>query len=153
MLLPTQDNLGIPGDVDAELEFALKAREGGVEWAFPEELERVARRTPTLDLNIYRLATDIFMAGEIDRIGDPLFRDLLGLSALTGTELALIPVQVRHREWTEDRDEAIELVAVLIEVNSGQVLWNAILEGSPGGADDPAALATVADKFAQRVVP
>jgi hypothetical protein len=161
MVIPVQGNLGVPGSPDAEIEFALRSRGGAVEWVFPEELERVSDRTPTMEVNVYRLATDIFLAGEINRIGDPLFRDLLRLSALTGSELALIPVQIRFREaapadpenGVEAVEPAIELVATLVEVSTGRVLWYSILEGDSGRADDPAALASLADRLARTMVP
>ena len=103
--------------------------------------------------------------GEYGRIGDPLFRDLLQISALTGSQLALIPIQVRYRpaapadpdapegESQEPRVGAVEVVATLIETRGGNVLWFGILEGDPGAADDPAALASAADRLAQVLVP
>lgn len=165
MLLPAQDILGVGGDPDAEIAFALQNRSDAIEWALPEELERIVGRSPTLGVNVHALAVGVFLQGEVRRIGDPLFRDLLQISALTGSQLALIPIQVRYRpaapadpdapegESQEPRVGAVEVVATLIETRGGNVLWFGILEGDPGAADDPAALASAADRLAQVLVP
>jgi hypothetical protein len=159
MLLPVQDNLGIPGNPDAEIAFALEQRSDAVEWILPDELGRAAARSPTMELDIYSLAVGVFLAGEVRRIGDPLYRDLLRLSALTGADLALLPVQLRHRPTAVDEETgeevpgAVEILAALVQVSGGNVLWTGILDGAPGDADDPAALATMADRLARRLVP
>jgi hypothetical protein len=165
MLLPTQDILGVGGDPDAEIAFALQNRSDGIEWVLPDELDRVLGRSPTLGVNPHALAVGVFLQGEVERIGDPLFRDLLQISALTGGRLALIPIQVRYRppqapDPESPPDEAsvppqgtIEIVATLIETRGGHVLWFGILDGEPGAADDPAALASAADRMARVLVP
>ena len=165
MLLPVQDILGVGGDPDAEIAFALQNRSDAVEWALPDELERAVRRSPTLEVRVHALAVGVFLQGEVRRIGDPLYRDLLQISALTGSRLALIPIQVRYRpavlpdpevpeeDQVEKREGAIEIMAVLIETRGGNVLWFGLLDGEPGAADDPAALASAADRLAQVLVP
>jgi hypothetical protein len=165
MLLPTQDIFGVGGDPDAEIAFALQNRSDGIEWVLPAELDRVVGRSPTLEVNVHALAVGVFLQGEVERIGDPLFRDLLQISALTGGQLALIPVQVRYRppptpdpdapstEASTPAQGAVEIVATLIETRGGHVLWFGILDGDPGAADDPAALASAADRMARVLVP
>lgn len=165
MLLPVQDILGVGGDPDAEIAFALQNRSDAVEWVLPGELDRVVGRSPTLEVNVHALAVGVFLQGEVQRIGDPLFRDLLQISALTGGQLALIPVQVRYRapspidpeapptESAGPRQGAVEIMAALIETRGGHVLWFGILDGESGAPDDPAALASAADRLARALVP
>jgi hypothetical protein len=153
MVLPVQSTVGVTGNAEAELVDALGARGEGVRWLMPAQLRAMVARSPSLDVSIDALPVGIFLQAQVDRIGDPLYGQLRRLAALANGQLALIPVQVRHRADAPERPGAIEVVAALIDTGSGRVYWFGVVEGVPGGGADPRALASAADALARRLLP
>jgi len=154
MMLPVQSQRGLGGmDPEPEVVFALTARSSEVLWVEPEELRRVAQRTPGLDLAVDRLPVGIFLQAEVERVGDPLFGHLRRLSAITNADLAFIPVEVRYRAMAEDRPGAVEIAATLIHTRTGRVVWFGIVEGQDATTTDRAAVASAAERLAARIVP
>ena len=94
MVLPFQIRSGIAGDPDAELAFALATRDGAVEWILPEAMRLALRASPGLDVRLEGLPVDVFLQTEVERVGDPVFGVLRRLGALTGSDVALLPVLV-----------------------------------------------------------
>lgn len=152
MLLPSQSVRGIAADPDPELRFALSQREGQVLWTFPEDLRRALARSPGMGVDIGALAVGGFLRAEVRRVGDPLFGDLRRLAALTSARVALIPVEVRHRGQHDGLEQAVEIAAALIHVDTGRVLWYGVVEGKPGAANDPGSLASAAERLARALV-
>lgn len=151
MVLPVQENLGVPGDLDAEMAFGLSGRGSGVDWIMPPELQRVVDRSPGSNLRIRSLPVGAFTLAEVRRIGDPLYGDLRRLSEFVDAEVALIPV----RAWAATEgagDPTVRLSTSLIDVRTGRVLWFAVTEGSPHPLDDPRALASVVDRMARTLL-
>ncbi len=151
MVLPVQDNRGVPGDLDAEIAFALGDRGKGVDWIFPAELERALDRSPGLDASLHGLPVGMFEAGEVRRIGDPLYGQLRRLSAVVDGAIALIPVSATLQP-TPEGPAALRLSATLVHVRTGQVLWFGVVEGDPGGPDDPRVLASAGDRLARTLL-
>lgn len=154
MLLPAQGVRGVAddGSVDLEIAFALEGRSQQVEWVLPEEMRTVLARSPGVQVGIDALPVGAFLRAEVERVGDPLYGQLRRLSALTGAELALIPVEVRYRDATAERPGAVEIAATLLTTRTGRVYWFGVVEGAAGSPDDPAALASAADALARRMV-
>lgn len=153
MVLPVQEVVGLSGAPDAELAFALQDRTGDrVRWVLPEEMRRSLRRSPGMPIRVDGLPVGIFLQAQVDRVGDPLFGHLRRLAAITSADLALIPIQVRHRPGEEETAPAVEIAAALIHARNGRVFWFGIVEGEPGGADDPRALASAADALARALI-
>ncbi len=148
MVLPMQSFVGVRGPADEELGFALRERGEQVDWILPDEVRAALRRSPSLRADIEALPVGVFLRREVRRIGDPLYGEIRRAAAVTDASLALLPVQVRHRPESPEQSEALEVVAALIDVRSGRVLWFAILEG-PGSASDPAALASAMEALAR----
>jgi hypothetical protein len=150
MVLPVQLKTGITQDVlaDSELAHALRARGGGVTWVFPPDLEEALGRSPGLRARIRGLPVQIFGQAEVNRIGDPLFGNLVRLAGLTGADVALIPVELKYGEGG-----AFNLGAALIATRTGRVSWYGVVEGSSGGAGNPATLASVAEMLARTLLP
>ncbi len=151
MVLPVQDNQGVPGDLDAEIAFALGGRGKGVEWIFPAQLQRALDRSPGLDAELHGLPVGMFEGGEVHRIGDPLYGDLRRLSAVVDGEVALIPVSAVLHPTPEGSLE-VELSATLVHVRTGQVLWFGVAGGDAGTADDPRVLASAVDRLARTLL-
>lgn len=154
MVLPVQAVAGPAGDPDAELAFALESRSTDVEWVLLPALRRALESSPSLDARLEGLPVGMFLRTEVRRVGDPLYGVIRRLGALTGAQVALIPVMVRYRPagTGEDREGTAEIAAALVDVRSGYVLWFGVEGGEPGPADDPGVLASAMDALARRMV-
>ena len=150
MVLPVQSTRGIVGNPDAELADALTARGAGVRWVMPPALRALLARSPALDVQLDALPVGVFLQAEVDRIGDPLYGQLRRLAAIANGQIALVPIEVRHRATTPERAGAVEVVATLIDTSNGRVFWFGVVEGEAGEGSDPRALATAADALARR---
>ena len=151
MVMPVQAMRGVPGDATAELVYALQARGPAVRWVMPDTLRAQLARSPALDVPLDGLPVGMFLRVEVNRLGDPMFGYLRRLNALTGAPVALIPVEARYRATTADRPGAVELVAALVDAQSGRVGWFGVVEGEAGEAASPRSLASAADALARLV--
>ena len=154
MLFPVQSVRGLADGMDPELElaFALTGRGSQVLWTLPAELRSILRRSPGVQVPIDGLPVGMFLQTEVDRVGDPLFGYLRRLGALTGADLALIPVEIRYRAAADTIPGATEIAAALLNARNGRVFWFGVVEGQGGGVDDPGSLASAADALARRLV-
>jgi hypothetical protein len=151
MVLPVQENLGVRGDLDAELAFALKERGAGVQWTFPEAVDRALSRSPGLDAKMRGLPVAVFEEVEVRRVGDPLYGELRRLAALVDAQVALVPVRA-GLETDAAGATLIRLSVALLDVQTGRVLWFGVAGGDPGAADDPRALASAVDRLARTLL-
>ena len=152
MVLPVQGAVDVSGDLDAELNYALQARDG-VQWIPAEEVRAAVDRSPALRAPLDALPVEQFLQVEVRRIGDPLYGMLRRAAALTDAQVALIPVQVRERPDLPETPGAVEVRVALIELITGRVLWYGVEQGRPGAGNDPAAVATAMEAMARRLVP
>lgn len=152
MVFPVQTVRGLQGDADAELAFALESRRGEVDWIFPPELRSAVESSPSLDVRLEGLPVGMFLRTEVERVGDPLFGVMLRLGAVTGGDVALVPVQLTYRPGAEGGDGAAQLAAAVIDVRTGYVLWYGLEEGEVGPAAEPGVLASAVDALARRFV-
>ena len=151
MVLPVQENRGVPGDPDAEIAFALKGRSRGIEWAFPPELTRALERSPGLDTDSHGFPWPVFEEAEVRRVGDPLYGQLRRLAAVVDAQVALIPVRA-SLEADSVGAQAVRLSAALIQVRTGRVLWFGVAQGDAGAPRDPRALASTVDRLARTLL-
>ncbi|MDX1567352.1 MAG: hypothetical protein R3223_06090 [Longimicrobiales bacterium] len=145
-------------DMGSELRFALEQRGPSVRWLFPDTLRTITSRSPGIEAPLEGLPVGVFLRGQVERIGDPLYGHLRRLGVLASSPVALIPVRLRYRRIPEtvgDQvfDPGLELTATLIHLQSGRVLWFGIVDGATGGPTDPRAVASTADRLARIVVP
>ncbi len=150
LVLPVQLRPGIPSSVtiDEEIAYAFEARSERIQWVFPEEVERILRRSPGVQAHLNGLPVGVFLQAEVRRIGDPLYGEIRRLTTLVGADVALIPVQLRYGP-----DEAYHLILTLLDPVMGRVLWFSTIDGATGVAGSPEALASVADAAARAVAP
>ena len=150
MVLPIQLKAGVPQGLspDLEIAYALRTRGEGVTWTFPPELEDVLQRSPSVRAQTRGLPVQTFLQAEVNRVGDPLFGNLVRLSGLTGADVAILPVELK---WGESG--SYQLSAALIGIRTGRVSWYGVLEGSQGEAEDPATLASVTELLARALLP
>lgn len=154
MVLPAQTVRGPMEGTDPELAYALGERSASVRWVFPSELREVLARSPGVSVRIDALPVGMFMQAEINRVGDPLYGDLRRLAALTGADIALIPVEVRARADTASSGVArVEIAAALLSARTGRVYWFGIVEGESGAPHEVRTVASAAQALARRLVP
>jgi hypothetical protein len=154
LVLPPQNALAGHGALEEELSFQLTDRGQGIDWVLPGALRDRMERSPELDFSIERLPVQGFLAGRLERIGDPLYGQLYRLGAVENADLALLPVEVRQREAaTGGTERHVEIVASLVEVRSGRVLWFGVVEGAAGAPGELATTASAVDALARRLVP
>lgn len=159
MVFPVQAQPGVAGDATREMVFALGAAPH-VRWLAPDDLRAALRGSPSLDVELTGLPVGVFLQREVRRVGDPLYGVLRRLAALTDGEVAMIPLQVRHRAAEVDPVASappgpghLEVVATLVSPRNGRVFWTGVVAGAPGAADDPAALASAMEALVDRLAP
>jgi hypothetical protein len=152
MLLPVQQNLGVPGDADAELAFGLQSRGTGVGWILPAEVEEVLGRSPGIQARTRGLPVGNFVAAEVERVGDPLYGELRRLASLVAADAVLLPVQAALAAPVPGGEPSVRLWTALIEVRTGRVLWFSVLEGEPFPRGDPRGLASAVDLLSRELL-
>lgn len=150
MVLPIQILTPVSTDPspDEELAFALRTRGADVSWVFPPELDEILQRAPGVQARTRGLPVQVFLQAEVDRVGDPLFGTLVRMAALTGADVALIPVELAYGE-----SGTFLLRAALVTLRTGRVSWFGVLEGAQGPPEDPGALVSVAEALAMALLP
>ncbi len=151
LLLPVQRNVGVGSGADSELAYALRLRGADTEWVDPDRIRRVAAQS-VMDFPIDRLPIDNFFRADVERLGDPIYGLFRRISALTDAELAFIPLAVSVRPGTEEAEQAIEVMATLVDIRTGRVLWIGTEEGV-GDPGNPGTLATAMESMARRIYP
>lgn len=151
MVLPFQLRNGGVGDADAELAFALQDRGPSVQWVLPAEIREALRASPALDAPLEGLPVEVFLRTEVDRLGDPVFGVLRRLGAVTGADVALLPVAAVLDPQGGDATRVRASVA-LMDVRTGRVLWYGV-EASSGAESGAAGLASTMDALARKLAP
>lgn len=151
LLLPVQILRGGNQGFDEELPFALRSRGQGGDWVDAESILETVRRNPELRLELDRLPVRPFLQAEVRRVGDPLFGDLYRLGVLMNARYAVLPVELRERP--EEGGFAVEVVAALLDLRTGHVLWHGILDGTPAPSRSLQGTASVAERLAARLLP
>lgn len=150
MVLPVQLGGGTSGDLDREIGYALSARGEDVDWVLGEDLRLSAARNPGIQVD--GLPVERFLAGDLIRIGDPLFGQIYRLGGLVGASYAVIPIRALATPVDAPRVQ-VELTAALVDTRTGLVAWFGIVAGRPGGVEDVYTAATAAEAMAARLLP
>lgn len=151
LLLPVQLLRGGHGAFDQELAFALRSRGRGGDWVDAATIIESVRRSPELGVELDRLPIRPFLQAEVRRVGDPLFGDLYRLGVFLNARIAVLPVELRERP--EGEGAAVEVVAALLDLRTGQVLWHGVLDGTPAPSGSLQGTASVAERLAARLLP
>jgi hypothetical protein len=135
ILLPVQQNLGVRGDLDAEIRFTFTDQGREVDWIFEEAVQRMLDRTPTMDTRTRGLPVSLFSAAEVERVGDPLYGQLRRMAALVEADAILIPIEASFEpnEAVVDSEPRVRFTAAIIEPRTGRVVWFGVEEGGDFG--------------------
>lgn len=151
LLLPVQQNLGVPGNPDAELAYGLQDRGEGIEWVLPSEIDAVVARSPGVQASSRGLPVGVFTAAEVERVGDPLYGELRRLASMVDADAIVLPVQATVQAAAEG-DPRVRFWTALIEARTGRVMWFALLEGGAFPRGDPRALASAVEEVARTLL-
>lgn len=152
MVLPVQAVHGVTGDVDGEIAFALRERGPLTAWVFPSELEAALARNRGLGVRLDALPVGIFRRAQVKRVGDPLYGELRRLAALSGADVALVPIEVRVRPGGAGTPPAVEIMTAAIDARLGSVLWFGVVSSPEPGPYGPPPLALAADALARALL-
>ncbi len=152
MVFPVQLRTGVPGDADQEITFRLRNKSSEVVWIFSDELEEVVARSPSVDTAVRGLPVGAFLSAEVERIGDPLFGQLLRLGLLTDSDIALIPVALQPGAQGVGGTSVVEIVATILNVRTGQVIWFGVVSGRPGQVADFGLVASAVEEFTETLL-
>ena len=150
VILPFQQNTGVPGDVDAEFAFALREQTTDVEWVQEQEVVEILQRSPAMQAQTRGLPVGTFLVSEVNRIGDPLYGHLRRISGLVDAQGILVPIlaSLDPAGNVEGAEPRVRVQAALIEPRSGRVLWYGVEESGDFSVDDPRALASALERLA-----
>lgn len=154
ILLPVQQNLGVPGDPSAELSYALTDRGEDVDWILWPEVDEALARSPGMDARTTGLPIGLFAQAEVERVGDPLYGQLRRMAGLVDAEMILLPVGVtwEPNPAVVDATPRVRYTVALIVPRTGRVLWYGLEEGADHPRDDPRALASAAERLSERLL-
>lgn len=152
LVFPVQE-ASAPEDATRELVFALESRRGTGSWIFPAALRSSLQRSPQLDVPLDDLPVGVFLRAEVRRIGDPLYGMLRRAASLNGATVALLPVGVAFRPASPDAPAVMEVLAAVVDVTTGRVLWLGRESAPAGSPDDPGGVARAMDLLAGRLLP
>jgi hypothetical protein len=124
-----------------------------VGWLVAEELEEVIAGVGRLGADVRNLPVAVFEAGEVRRVGDPLFGTFYRMAALTDARWILLPVSARTGSGGGDGSRPLVVNVALLDPRTGRVLWQGIVQGVPGDPASPAPAASAAERIARRILP
>lgn len=154
VLLPVQQVVGVAGDPDAELAFALTDIGQDVEWILEEEVEEVLARSPAMRTRTRGLPVGAFTRAQVQRVGDPLYGELRRIAALVDGEAILLPVRASFEadERIAGATPRVRLTTAVIEPRSGRVVWFGVEEGGDFPQGDPRGLASAVEALARTLL-
>lgn len=154
MVLPVQQNLGVRGDLDAEIAFALTGREDDIEWVLRAEVDEILNRSPGIQARTRGLPVSMFLQAEVERVGDPLFGQLRRMAGLVDAQAVLLPVQASFEPppGVVGGAPRVRLQAALIEPRTGRVYWYGVEQGGEFTQDDPRAIASAVENLTRALL-
>jgi hypothetical protein len=131
---------------------AVLAQRGVTGWTLAADVERAARRNPTVAPDPHRLAIEpLLVKGDADLAG-PLAGQLRAMVALGGQRYVLVPAELRFARLTDGRGQAV-LHLALVDTRLARRLWTGEIRSDPADTFSRALLAGVAGYFADLIAP
>lgn len=148
MIVPARP--GEPAGLDRELAARLTERGPATDWVAPEEVRDAVARTPGSGFDLGRPRRVVDVGGGDLRITDPLYGDLRRLGAILDAGYALVPLGTR--EQTDSLGVTVHLVAAVVSIRVGRVLWHHTVRGGPAPSAKAGA-AAAAESLARTLIP
>ncbi len=125
---PLEDRARALAWADSIVGAGLTARRPEVNWVFPAELRKIARRSPTVAPDPDRMGQSLLRDKSFETVPDPLRQHLRSLMAMAGGRYALVPAAVTLLPDTSGLVRA-EVTLVLADTRLGKVVWRTIAWG------------------------
>jgi hypothetical protein len=127
---------------DSLVSAGVQARGPEVNWIFPPELRKIARRSAGFVEDPDQMGQAILRAPNLKKVPDPLRSSLRGLVAVAGGRMALVPASLGFGPEPGGQIRA-DLTLVLADCRNGNILWRSVAYGR-GASPDQALNAAVA---------
>jgi hypothetical protein len=127
---------------DSLLGEQFQARAPEVNWVFPPQLRKVARRSAGVVNDPDQMGQAILRSPKLTMVPDPLRSSIRSLMAIVGGRMVLAPAAL---SFSPEPDKSIraDLSLVMADSRSGKVLWRTLAYGR-GATPDQALRAAVA---------
>jgi hypothetical protein len=119
---------------DSIIQSKMESRAPEVIWKFPDELRRMARRSPGVVPDPDRMGQSVMRAPNIQEVPDPLRSNLRAMAAVAGGRLVFIPAALLFRQPEPGVVEA-QLMLVLADSRTGRVPWRSLAIGTGGSLE------------------
>lgn len=138
--------------LDSAIATSAHAR-GVTGWTFAAEVERQARRNPTMAPDPHALAIDELMTSHLpQQLTGPLGSQLRALVALGGQRYALVPVELRWLARQDGRGQ-VALRVVLVDTRMSRPMWTGEVHSAPADTYSRALLDGVAAHLVDLIAP
>jgi hypothetical protein len=127
---------------DSLINEEIRARSPEVNWVFPPQLRKVARRSAGFVEDPDQMGQAVLRSPNFSKVPDPLRSSLRGLVALVDGRFALVPASLGFGPEPNGQIRA-DLTLVLADARSGKILWRSLAYGR-GASPDQALDAAVA---------
>lgn len=119
---------------DSIIESKMEARAPEVAWKFPEELRRLARRSPGVVPDPDRMGQSVMRSTSLEELPDPFRSNMRAMVAVAGGRYAFIPAALVFQQPEPGQVEA-QLMLVLADARTGHVRWRSLAVGTGGSLD------------------
>jgi hypothetical protein len=127
---------------DSLVSAGFQARGPEVNWVFPPQLRKIARRSGGFVEDPDQMGQAILRSPNLEKVPDPLRSSIRGLVAVAGGRMVLVPAALGFGPEPNGQIRA-DLSLVLADSRSGKVLWRSLAYGR-GASPDQALNAAVA---------
>jgi hypothetical protein len=130
---------------DSLISEEIRARSPEVNWVFPPQLRKIARRSAGFVEDPDQMGQAVLRSPNFTKVPDPLRSSLRGLVALVDGRFALVPASLGFGPEPNGKIRA-DLTLVLADARSGKILWRTLAYGrgtSPDQALDAAVAAVL----------
>lgn len=140
------------GALDSAIATAARAR-GVTGWTFAADVERQARRNPTMAPDPHALAIDELMAARApEQLTGPLGSQLRAIVAIGGQRYTLVPLELRWLRRADGRGEAVLRLA-LVDARMSRPMWTGTVHSAPADSYSRALLDGVAANLVDLIAP
>lgn len=146
------DGRGPLAALDSAIATVARAR-GVTGWSFAADVERQARRNPTMAPDPHALAIDELMASRApEQLTGPLGSQLRAIVALGGQRFTLVPLELRWLRHADGRGAAVLRVA-LVDARMSRPMWTGEVHSAPADTYSRALLDGVAAHLVDLIAP
>jgi len=119
---------------DSIIQSKMESRAPEVVWKFPDELRRLARRSPGIVPDPDRMGQSVMRSVNLEELPDPFRSNLRAMVAVSGDRLAFVPAALIFRQPEPGQVEA-QLMLVMADARTGYIPWRSLAIGTGGSLE------------------